>query len=146
MCVPGHICVCVCHSLSLIGTLQCKHPFLPIPHSIAVMPRDDKPFCCASWRRGVLLPEIWRWQGPSPLSVHPRGETLWLGLNSGLTSLSAPEVPRQTCRDSDWHELTHIKSRYIIAEQSTGSSVCICLQILWDLKHVWLWFSVLHVG
>lgn len=46
------VCVCVC-----VCTKHCKHPFLPIPLNITVMPRDDKPFSGASWQRGgVLIP------------------------------------------------------------------------------------------
>lgn len=107
--VPDHIVCVVSLFVTLIGTRQCKHPILPIRQNAAVMLRDDKPFCGASWRRGVLLPELWRWQRPSLLYEHPQGETLRLQRNSGLTSLSAPEVPRQTHRDLHWHELAHIK-------------------------------------
>lgn len=51
--------------------------------------------------RGVLIPELWRWQGPSLLSVQPSGETFSVGFNSRLTSLSGSGVGRQTCKDSD---------------------------------------------
>ncbi len=121
ICVRLTICVwvCVCHSLShLLAPSSANIHSFQSPSALLWCPGTISPFVVhhgGGGRKGgvwgwFLVPELWRWQGPSLLSVHPRGETLWLGLNSGLTSLSAAEVPRQTCRDSDWHELTqHIK-------------------------------------
>lgn len=82
---------------SLLGT----------PPSVAAMPREDKPSCGVSWWRGsaccggggFLIRELWRWQGPSLLSVQPSRETFSVGFNSRLTSLSASGVRRQTCKD-----------------------------------------------
>lgn len=80
---------------------------LRTPRGIAAMPREDKPFCGVSWwwgsacygSGGFLIRELWRWQGPSLLSVQPSRETFSVGFNSRLTSLSASGVRRQTCKD-----------------------------------------------
>lgn len=68
----------------------------------------DKPICGASWRKGVLFFGGDRGHQCSLCTPLKERHSDW-GLNSGLTFLSAPEVPRQTWWDSDWHELMHIK-------------------------------------
>lgn len=98
--VSNHVCVCVCLFVTLIGTQQCKHPFLPILLNIALMPRDDKLFCGASWRQkvGGCSSQCFGGDKGHRCSRCPPEERHWLGLNSGLTYLSAPEIPGQTCR------------------------------------------------
>lgn len=55
-CVPtfSSVSVFVSYYMHICGFLcvkqQCRLPFFPIPLSIAVMPRDDKPFSGASWQ------------------------------------------------------------------------------------------------
>lgn len=75
--VPDHICVCVVSLfVTLIGIRQCKHPFLPIRQNSAVMLRDDKPFCGASWRRGCSPPRALEVTGTiAALRAPPRRDT-----------------------------------------------------------------------
>lgn len=84
-------CLAVC--VTLIGTEPCEHPSLPMPSNILWCPGMISSFL-EHHDRGWVSPQLWRWQGPSLLSVHPWEQTCRLGLNSGLTSLSEPEVPR----------------------------------------------------
>lgn len=89
--------VCVCRSLStIIGVQQRKQPCLPAGSILVVMSGDDKPLCGGSWRKGLLVFEGDRGHHHSLCTPKER-DTLRVGLNSGLTFLSAPEVAKQTC-------------------------------------------------
>lgn len=106
------ICVHVCH----VYWHQDAHTYTPSNSSQhrcdaqtinpCVVHHDGEAGACG----GILIRELWRWQGPSLLSVQPSGETFSVRFNSRLTSLSGSGIRRQTCKDLDQQQLVWNKS------------------------------------